>query len=664
MSILKFKNADGTWNGIAAFKGEDGKDGAIQYKAGYGINISEDNTISSTLDPSAGVTVDTNPTEGSVNPVSSGGVYNALSNKANKTDIPTDLGDFTNGPGYITEEKEEGFHNSTAASITDADISNWNSKQPAGNYITPDYLTANIISDLVKAHSYTSPFSSADTGSYTSAPVCAEAAELINNIYNSGRKGLISIVYSNGVSDIINNLITVDTTLTSYNLVSPRYNTFTRISGKWNSNVFTCTAVSKYKLLDNYYLAKTNTTAYTPTSDYHPATKLYVDNKVSEAVSEGLAGSGFLSEEADPIFTNHVASTITENDITNWNNKADEGGITEELDPTVPAWVKGITENDILKWNNKADSSDISGIVEGILSNKGYITEETEPAFKASVAANITQNNIDSWNAKQNALSISDRYDETFSYVVTEQDITESMKLLGYYSAIKSKFFEIKPINNHGISTNRLLHIGVYNGQAAIALGSLFSGIGIGFETYDEFKASNTRIFESKTGYELDLIVFAETKIPKTTVKNHVRRHTFNKNKGYHWNTSNDSLMYYLGIEEVFYSIATQGSDNHIVPCGYIPLYSNEGCIRIMTMLRYIEESDCYRVMLCADPRFNDTRLIGTTTDLFILQTPNSIYNYNTTSNANVGELLPVPDESGTYLTNLEVVELDWNAES
>ena len=386
MSILKFKNADGTWNGIAAFKGENGKDGAIQYKAGYGINISEDNTISATLDPSAGITVDTNPTEGSVNPVSSGGVYNALSNKANKTDIPTDLGNFTNGPGYITEEKEEDFNNSVAASITAADISNWNSKQPAGNYITPDYLTANIISDLVKVHSYTSSFSSADTGSYTSAPVCEEAATLINNIYNSGRKGLISIVYSDGVSDIINNLVSVNTTLTSYNLMSPRYNTFIRIVGSWNSNVFTCTAVSKYKLLDNYYLAKTNTTAYTPTSDYHPATKLYVDNKVSE----GLAGSGFLSEEADP---------------------------------TVPVWVKGITEDDILNWNNKADSSAISGVVEGILSNKGYITEETEPAFKASVAANITQDDIDSWNAKQNALSISPKYNEVSNPIATIADI-------------------------------------------------------------------------------------------------------------------------------------------------------------------------------------------------------------------------------------------------
>ena len=342
MSILKFKNADGTWNGIAAFKGEDGKDGAIQYKAGYGINISEDNTISSTLDPSAGITVDTNPTEGSVNPVSSGGVYNALSNKANKTDIPTDLGNFTNGPGYITEEKEEAFNNSTAASITAADISNWNSKQPAGNYITPDYLTANIISDLVKAHSYNSTFGSADTGSYTSAPVCAEAATLINNIYNSGRKGLISIVYSDGVSDIINNLISINTTLTSYNLMSPRYNTFIRIVGSWNSNVFTCTAVYKYKLMDNYYLSKTNTTAYTPTSDYHPATKLYVDNKVSE----GLAGSGFLSEEADP---------------------------------TVPTWVKSITENDILNWNNKVNSSDLPSDLGDLTNNAGYIKSEDLP---------------------------------------------------------------------------------------------------------------------------------------------------------------------------------------------------------------------------------------------------------------------------------------------
>ena len=105
------------------------------------------------------------------------------------------------------------------------------------------------------------------------------------------------------------------------------------------------------------------------------------------------------------------------------------------------------------------------------------------------------------------------------------------MKLLGYYSALKSKFFEIKPINNHGIATNKLLHIGVFNGQAAIALGSSFNGISIGFKTYDEFKTSNTRIFESISGTKYDLIVFAETKIPKTVVNNYIQVYTFNKNK-------------------------------------------------------------------------------------------------------------------------------------
>lgn len=46
MSILKFKKPDGTWESIAAIKGEPGKDGAIQYQAGEGIKI-EGNVISS-----------------------------------------------------------------------------------------------------------------------------------------------------------------------------------------------------------------------------------------------------------------------------------------------------------------------------------------------------------------------------------------------------------------------------------------------------------------------------------------------------------------------------------------------------------------------------------------------------------------------------------------
>ena len=45
MAIMKFKNSNGEWMSIPAFKGEPGKDGAVQYKAGEGIVI-EDNVIS------------------------------------------------------------------------------------------------------------------------------------------------------------------------------------------------------------------------------------------------------------------------------------------------------------------------------------------------------------------------------------------------------------------------------------------------------------------------------------------------------------------------------------------------------------------------------------------------------------------------------------------
>ena len=59
------------------------------------------------------------------------------------------------------------------------------------------------------------------------------------------------------------------------------------IQGEWVDDVYTCTSYSIYRrtmsFIDGYYVAdktltKTNTTEYTPTKDYHPATKKYVDD--------------------------------------------------------------------------------------------------------------------------------------------------------------------------------------------------------------------------------------------------------------------------------------------------------------------------------------------------------------------------------------------------
>lgn len=75
------------------------------------------------------------------------------------------------------------------------------------------------------------------------------------------------------------------------------------ISGKWTDGVFTCTNVSGYSyfktslsklaLTDNV-LTKTNTTAFTPTENYHPATKKYVDDYINSLpTTQDLVDNGF-----------------------------------------------------------------------------------------------------------------------------------------------------------------------------------------------------------------------------------------------------------------------------------------------------------------------------------------------------------------------------------
>lgn len=667
MSILKFKNADGTWNGIAAFKGEDGRDGAIQYQAGFGINISEDNVISSTLDPNDDITVDTDPTEGSVNPVSSGGVYTALAGKANtdyvddavsnidiggnvdpytyymtngvstsgsfykgftlnltdamkaelgviltdaykkskhrirlcmvlnytpiifETGInisvpniidkpstlsfnamvrtstpqhpstsgsylyhfhnnilalalaitwsddnvatvssgsittivntqnlasttyydnyflrkdrnvaytPTDpynpatkkyvddkvlsampqketlpeasadyLGKIYQYIGADTEDYTQGFfYQCVATTIGDVTTYSWNEltfgEVDLSNYPTLEQvLIKGNIEEYTPALDYEPatkkyvddtvanvggntnsiiPSLFVSSNYYTSASVGlteAEKTELAEYLTNSLNSTFLINIGANGVNVGLmtsTGIITTDSTSIELRCINSNvydgqiiYRHRLNITCSCTNNVFTVTGatLSRFTTYDvtrfnSWFLRRNNTAVFTPTGDYNPATKKYVDDAVA-----AVSGSGGITEETDPIFTRHIASTITESDITNWNNKADEGGITTEADPTVPVWVKGITENDILNWNNKADSSAISGVVDGILANKGYITEETEPAFNASVAADITQDDIDYWNAKQNALVISNKYNGASNPVATIADI-------------------------------------------------------------------------------------------------------------------------------------------------------------------------------------------------------------------------------------------------
>ena len=116
---------------------------------------------------------------------------------------------------------------------------------------------------------------------------------------------------------------------------------------------------------------------------------------------------------------------IADQDIVNWNasfswgNHADAGYLTDftETDPTVPDHVKAITPTDIANWNAGTGGGGGAGpdprITDTQITNwdtaygwgdhstAGYLTSftETDPVFAASVAAGITQTDINNWNA-------------------------------------------------------------------------------------------------------------------------------------------------------------------------------------------------------------------------------------------------------------------------
>ena len=92
-------------------------------------------------------------------------------------------------------------------------------------------------------------------------------------------------------------------------------------------------------------------------------TKIMTPLRVKQSIqANSQGGGGGITEEADPVFTNSPAYTITEEDITNWNNNI--GSIKEETDPVFsqsPAFI--ITQDDIEKWNSFSTGSNASKLI-------------------------------------------------------------------------------------------------------------------------------------------------------------------------------------------------------------------------------------------------------------------------------------------------------------
>ena len=123
-------------------------------------------------------------------------------------------------------------------------------------------------------------------------------------------------------------------------------------------------------------LSKYNTESYTPTSDYHPATKKYVDDSipvVPTKVSDLTNDSGFITSytETDPIFLASAAHGITSSDITNWNTISNKVNIVDVLTKT------NITTYTPTANYHPATKKYVDDATAGITSNLSGLTDTT-----------------------------------------------------------------------------------------------------------------------------------------------------------------------------------------------------------------------------------------------------------------------------------------------
>ena len=144
-------------------------------------------------------------------------------------------------------------------------------------------------------------------------------AEEINKAYKNGLDS-IGFIVSSKINDeqylFVNNSAGIQTKPRNYWLYSidsihNRYNNTSlyslltlqlTISLSWTGDTCSCTSASIWKV-PLPLLATNNTAQYTPTADYHPATKKYVDDKVAEGSGSGVDLSNYLAKDNTTEFT-------------------------------------------------------------------------------------------------------------------------------------------------------------------------------------------------------------------------------------------------------------------------------------------------------------------------------------------------------------------------
>lgn len=136
----------------------------------------------------------------------------------------------------------------------------------------------------------------------TSSDISGVGQSVINAIMDAAKYGKTPVIYSSAYSGLFFPLFSIEDvkTRTYFDFCGPtfsqygsnitgqvgmpyaRFNVSSNTNGELKYNANAISAGQLMLMNSSYFLSTSNTKSYTPTADYHPATKIYVDNLIAE----------------------------------------------------------------------------------------------------------------------------------------------------------------------------------------------------------------------------------------------------------------------------------------------------------------------------------------------------------------------------------------------
>ena len=220
--------------------------------------------------------------------------YNSLSDKPTIPVVPTDISAFNNDKGYISSYTEtDPTVPSYVKSISENDINNWNNKANLSDIPSNDFYTyylesrkSAFIEGYGGMSSSDFPFFQNIINKYRNKNTkpCILLKANVSTKNNSSTCLLTNIEYSDsevafyGVAFGLGSYTNIQSNLYSVSTMNIRFSVTTTNETITITNGIMCESFARK------FLSTDNKISYTPTNDYNPATKKYVDNSISTAL--------------------------------------------------------------------------------------------------------------------------------------------------------------------------------------------------------------------------------------------------------------------------------------------------------------------------------------------------------------------------------------------